>query len=92
MIRLALQMVMVIFLALGMGCKSAEKCAVEDDSQSITAKSPTPKRVYVPEYYRYHNGKYTFVKGHYRRVVAKKAQHKRTLRGYTTHSDYTSIR
>jgi hypothetical protein len=82
-----------LLLLLLSGCKNAEKCAaVSEDKHSVTSKSPVPKKVYVPEYYRYYKGKYTFVKGHYRSVVGKRAQHRRTLRGYTTHADYTSIR
>jgi hypothetical protein len=86
---------LIICVCLGIsfaGCKSHEKCAPSADNQSVTSKSPMIKKVYVPEYYRYHNGRYSFVKGHYRLVLSPKAEYKRSLRGYTSHPDYTSIR
>jgi hypothetical protein len=82
----------VVLVTFSAGCRNTEKCVVAEANSTVTSKSPVPKKVYVPEYYRYHNGRYTFVKGRYRPVIAKKAQHKRTLRGYTSHPDYTSIR
>jgi hypothetical protein len=47
-----------------------------------------PDRVWESEYYVYKNGKYRFIKGHYRKVRAKEAFWKRSLQGLTTKSDY----
>lgn len=53
----------------------------ESNKKSLTSKSG-PTRIYVPEYYVYRNGKYHFVKGHYRWVLFPKLYVRRSLKGY----------
>ena len=88
------QVMFSIFLVLliASGCKTGEKCSVAQSENTTSADAPAPKKVYVPGYYHYRNGRYTFIKGHYRPVIAKRSHWKRSLRGYTSHPDYTSIR
>jgi hypothetical protein len=49
--------------------------------------SPVPDWVYEPEYYVYRDGRYKFVKGHYRKVLFRKHFRKRSLRGYGSSSE-----
>jgi hypothetical protein len=54
--------------------------------------APTPDWVYEPEFYTYKNGRYTFVKGHYRKVLSRKNYWKRSLRGFGSRNDYAVAR
>ena len=51
-----------------------------------------PQKVYQPEYYVYKNGRYKFVKGHYRKVYNRKIFRKRSLEGYGSKGDYRAVR
>lgn len=50
------------------------------------------RKVYVPEYFVYRNGRYDFVEGHYRWVISRKTYLKRANRGYTNRPERASIR
>jgi hypothetical protein len=46
-----------------------------------------PDWIYEPEYYVYKNGRYRFVKGHYRKILFRKQFRKRSLLGYGSPED-----
>jgi hypothetical protein len=65
------------------GCKSTDECPhVRKKHEVVTGRGP--KRIYVPEYFVYRNGKYEFVEGHYRWVLLPKVYVKRSMKGYVT--------
>ncbi|HYG03057.1 MAG TPA: hypothetical protein VD927_11480 [Chryseosolibacter sp.] len=51
-----------------------------------------PRRIYVPEYYIYKNGKYHFIKGHYRWVLNRKLYVRRSMKGYGSRMERASVR
>lgn len=62
-------------------CSSNRYSQVENDF--VTGPSG-PRKIYVPEYYVYRNGKYKFVRGHYRWVLSRRLYLKRSMEGYTS--------
>jgi hypothetical protein len=81
----------IIYIATGSFSCRSEKCPVGLDQSSLVTGKPGLKRIYVPKYYIYRNGKYEFVKGHYR-WVNPKMYVKRSLRGYGNDTESASIR
>jgi hypothetical protein len=71
------------------GCRTAETC-VGQKQHGITTGPRGPRKLYVPEYYVYRNGRYEFVKGHYRYILSRKTYLKRSMRGFTNRLDETA--
>jgi hypothetical protein len=72
---------LLIFSLLFWSCASSKPTASEMILGGESASGP-PEQVYTPSYYTYKNGKYTFSKGRYERVLSRKAYHERNLKGY----------
>jgi hypothetical protein len=77
-----LLLITICFIA----CKSPDTCKHVSKSQRLV-EGKGPKRIYVPEYFVYRNGKYEFVKGHYRLVLSPKTYVRRSMKGYTTRQE-----
>jgi hypothetical protein len=82
---------MTSMLALGGCSRSTATSCVERDNGSV-AMGKGPRKIYVPAYYSYRNGKYQFVKGHYRWVVNRRLYLARAYRGYTSKMDDPAAR
>lgn len=83
-------LVIILIAFLFTQCVSAEK-----RFWATSMKEPGvngPKAIYVPTYYIYRNGKYRFVKGHYRYVLNPAVYRRRSLQGYGTRLESASIR
>ena len=63
-----------------MGC-AAGTYDTPTANHKMFSGAPAPDRVYIPKYYVYKKGRYTFVKGHYRRVLFPARHWKRSLLG-----------
>jgi len=74
------------------GCNSTEKMLRKNNTEEFVSGPRGPRKIYVPEYYVYRNGKYHFVDGHYRWVFFRKHYLRKTARGYTHKSDHASAR
>jgi hypothetical protein len=74
------------------GCSKSTTGCVETGRSNLAAGQNGPRKIYVPAYYVYRNGKYQFVKGHYRWVLNRKAYLARANRGYTSKMDEASAR
>lgn len=86
-----LSLILFSTVFLNAGCKGSAEC-VRDGSPGIAKEGSGPRRIYVPEYYVYRNGRYVFVKGHYRLVLSRALYYKRTMRGYGWKGDRASVR
>ena len=82
--------VLMMIISLMLSCQSIEKCAGSTAHRELTTGARGPKRLYVPEYYVYSNGKYEFVKGHYRLVMFPKLYVKRSMKGYVTNREHSA--
>lgn len=80
----------VLTAAMFTSCKSVKNC--DGSEPGFTTGPRGIRKIYVPEYYVYRNGRYDFVKGHYRWVLNRKAYLKRANRGYTNRPERASIR
>jgi hypothetical protein len=67
----------VLILVIFTSCKISK-----NESNGVISRPAVPDRVYEPEYYIYKNGRYKFVKGHYRKVWMKRNYWKRSLNGF----------
>lgn len=76
----------VLIVVISGSCKSPENCNGEKQPGLVTGPNG-PRKVYVPEYFVYRNGRYEFVKGHYRWILNRKTYLKRTTRGYTERAE-----
>jgi hypothetical protein len=74
------------------GCRSSDRCMHTTEFSRGMTSGKGPKRIYVPEYFIYRNGKYEFVKGHYRWVLLPKLYARRSLKGYGFKGDAASNR
>ena len=83
-------LVIILMAFLFTQCISAEKHFWTGAGQSSGTFGP--KSIYVPEYHIYRNGKYHFVKGHYRYVINPAVYRRRSLQGYGTKLESASIR
>jgi hypothetical protein len=83
--KLNVQSLILLALMAGLiivsGCKSTERKPAAF-SPKMYSGSAAPDWIYDPPYYHYKNGRYTFVKGHYRRVWFRKSYMRRKLKGY----------
>lgn len=75
------------------GCSTSQNNMQSNVSKNkVTAGTPAPGWVWVPEYYVYNGKNYRFVKGHYRKVLSRRAYWRRSLRGYSQGKDHTAAR
>jgi hypothetical protein len=81
----------LLLSSLLLACKASDSCPQLPQQESLVTHKKGPRKIYVPEYYVYRNGKYEFIKGHYRWVLNNKAYVKRSLKGYNN-SDEASAR
>ncbi|MBT1700613.1 hypothetical protein KK083_27235 [Fulvivirgaceae bacterium PWU4] len=71
-------------------CSGTEKFSPRSQ-QKVTARTPVTGWVWEPQYYVY-NGRYRFVRGHYRKLISRKAYLKRSLRGNGPAQSYAAAR
>jgi hypothetical protein len=83
-------LVIILMALLLTQCISAEKHFWTTSVKEPGVKGP--KSIYVPGYHIYRNGKYRFVKGHYRYVLNPTVYRRRSLQGYGTRLESASIR
>jgi hypothetical protein len=72
-------------ISCSVGC--AKKNNVPWAPHNEFSEHSVPGKVWDPKYYVYNNGKYSFRKGKYRRLLSKKGYYKSSLEGYTYKSD-----
>jgi hypothetical protein len=90
----------IVFRVLGLAillfgmpaCSDKTSGCIKKGNDDLVTGQNGPRRIYVPAYYLYRNGKYHFVKGHYRLVLNRKVYLARANRGYTTRMDEASAR
>ena len=95
--RWAINLIIILLLGISAftftGCgKSATGCVTTGGHQDLATGPKGPRKIYVPAYYLYRNGKYQFVKGHYRWVLNRKTYFARANRGYTNRVDEAAAR
>lgn len=72
-------------------CSGASRSFRAKESRKVVMRTPAAGWVYVPEYYVY-DGRYRFVRGHYRKILSRKAYLKRSLRGYGSKDAHAAAR
>jgi hypothetical protein len=63
----------------------------ERSSRKVVMRTPAAGWVWEPEYYVY-DGRYRFVRGHYRKILSRKAYLRRSLRGYCAKDAHATAR
>jgi hypothetical protein len=84
----------VLFILAGVylfqACSGTDK-SFRPKARKVVMRTPAAGWVYVPEYYVY-DGRYRFVRGHYRKILSRKAYLRRTLRGYGSREAHAAAR
>jgi hypothetical protein len=91
--RIAFRLIVLFVSVFGMtGCADKTMGCVKKGNDDLVTGQKGPRRIFVSAYYVYRNGKYQFVKGHYRWVLNRKTYLARANRGYTTRMEAASTR
>ena len=80
----------VIGVYLLSACSGTEKFSPRAQHK-MSMRTPVAGWVWEPQYYVY-DGRYRFVKGHYRKLISRKAYLKRSLRGNGPAQGYAAAR
>jgi|GEM_PF-5843047 len=83
---------MVLLIVTMTGCDPVKRNLRKNNTDEFVSGPRGPRKIYVPEYYVFRNGKYHFVDGHYRWVLFRKPYLKKTTRGFTTKGEHASAR
>ena len=88
--RILLGVMAVIGVYVLSACSGTEKFSPRA-KRKMAVRTPASGWVWEPQYYVY-DGRYQFVKGHYRRLISRKAYLKRSLRGNGPAQSYAAAR